>query len=248
MRQSVRRKAGVILIQRRIMTSRTKHRGWMVHHHGPRARLSPDFSLDLTRRLGTPKHCAGWGERVLARDLQLTLWQPHLPRDAGGKLWYPAGLTLSSHPLLLEQPCLLHLWLIGSSPAHPCTLNTTGSRSGWGRRVLSQNSFQAGKPGVHTHRPQGTHCTAIIRPIPLSQGVIPAGRGWGMIRQKGLDIGHGQFSESAPQYPVSRLHHRVWSQGAAALPSWPWPLRMGGWHEGTGEHGNVRLWRERTGR
>lgn len=101
MRQSVRRKAGVILIQRRIMTSRTKHRGWMVHHHGPRARLSPDFSLDLTRRLGTPKHCAGWGERVLASDLQLTLWQPHLPRDAGGGLWYPAGLTLSSHPLLL---------------------------------------------------------------------------------------------------------------------------------------------------
>lgn len=114
--------------------------------------------------------------------------------------------------------------------------------------MLRQNSSQAGKPGVYVHRPQGT--------TQLSLDLVPRARkssqlegvGASPDRQKGLDISHGQFSESAPQYPVSRLHHRVWGQEAAALPTWPCPLRMGGWHEGSGEHGNVRLWRERTGR
>lgn len=170
-----------------ITASRTTQRGTKHGVDGTSSRAQDSTISRLLFRLNKeawdPK-ALNWSERVLARDLQLTLWQPHLPREAGGRLWYLAGLILNSHlpPPRIALPFTpLAYWF---SPAHPCTLNTTGSMSGWGRHVLSQNSFQAGKPGVHTHSPQGTHCTAIIRPSPLSQEVIPAGRGWGVIRQR----------------------------------------------------------------
>lgn len=114
-----------------------------------------------------------------------------------------------------------------------------------GRPACVKPEFIPGRKSRCTYTQSSGH--SYHQTYSLGPGVIPAGRGWGGTRQKGLDISHG-CSECVPQYPVSRLPHRVWGQGASALPTWPCPLRMGGWHEGTGEHGNVRLWRERTGR
>lgn len=154
--------------------------------------------------------------------------------ESSAPTYTPAEDILYTSSLLVPTCASLHF-------------NTTDGMSGWGRDVLSRNSFQTGQPGGTRVQISGHKaCTAIIRPTPPSQDVFPAGKGSGH-DMTGLDISHGQFPESAPQYPVSRLHHQVWGQWAAVLPTWPCPLRRGGRRDGSGEHGHVRLWRERTG-
>lgn len=139
------------------------------------------------------------------------------------------------------MPCTpLACWSPLHVVAHLSPLTACGA-------VMCQARIHSRQEGqVYTHTDRGTAQLSLDL-TPQSQELIPAGKGSGHDKTR-LDISHRQFPESAPQYLVSRLHHQVWGQRAAALPTWLCPLRTGGWQEGSREQGNVRLWRERAGR